>query len=125
MSSIRAPWLSRLARRRLILCAQLLVAAPVVSLAGVALWGRKCHFEPFGPDNDTLFRHPFLRVINPRNNPTTHDCCARAVPFSELDPVLLEDARNGGGALLEAFCAGMWGGYGTLRIISIHSAPTG
>ena len=98
---------------------QLLVTAPLASFAGLSLWTRKCQFEDFGPRNDSLFQHPSLKLINPRNNPTTHDCCTRTVPFSEVDPVLLEDAQNGGNALIEAFCAGMFGGYG--NIFSIES----
>lgn len=121
MSSPRTQWLSRLASRRLIIWTQVLVTFPTISLATLSLWTRNCYFENFGPNNDALFRHPFLKLINPRDNPTTHDCCTREVPFSELDPALLEDARSGGCALIEAFCAGLFGGYGIYYIIFIYS----
>lgn len=120
MSRPGAQWLSHLARRRLIICAQILIAIPTFSLAGLSLWTRKCYFEAFGPHNDTLFQRPFLSVFNPRGNPTTHDRCTREVPFSELDPQLLEDARSGGSALVEAFCAGFFGGYGIYHTFSMQ-----
>ncbi|KAL2132249.1 hypothetical protein VTI74DRAFT_4044 [Chaetomium olivicolor] len=53
-----------------------------------------------------------LKTINPRKNPTTSDCCVRTVPFAKIRPELLDDAERGGPRLIEAFCAGMWGGYG-------------
>lgn len=98
-------------RRRLIRLTQALVGGPVVG-GGLALWTRKCAFEPFGPDTDPLFRHPVLKQLNPRNLPSSHDSCVRKVPFGQLKPELLEDARRDGGALVQEFSRGMWGGYG-------------
>lgn len=106
------------ARRRLLRLAQALVGAPAITFGGLALWTRKCAFEPFGPETDALFRHPILKDVNPRNNPSSHDSCVRRVPFERLRPELLEDARRGGSALVEEFCRGMWGGYGKFSLQS-------
>ncbi|KAJ4860628.1 hypothetical protein T069G_05616 [Trichoderma breve] len=118
--------LSSAARQRLIRLAQVLVGGPAVTFGGLALWTRKCAFEPFGPGTDALFRHPILKDLNPRNNPSTHDSCVRKVPFEELRPELLEDARNGGSALVEEFSRGMWAGYGygiQRRIMGLTKSP--
>ncbi|KAJ3505526.1 hypothetical protein NM208_g16184 [Fusarium decemcellulare] len=79
---------------------------------GFSLWTRHCHFEPFEPPNDKLFEHPILEKINPFHKPDSHDCCVRIVPFKQVQPALLQSARTGGTALIEAFARGMWGGYG-------------
>lgn len=104
--------LSSASRRRLILLAQVLVGAPAATFGGLALWTRKCSFEPFGPETDALFKHEIFKDINPRNNPNSHDSCVRKVHFERLRPELLEDARRGGSALVEEFSRGMWAGYG-------------
>ncbi|PTB46033.1 hypothetical protein M441DRAFT_180943 [Trichoderma asperellum CBS 433.97] len=114
------------ARRRLIRLTQALVGGPVVVFGGLALWTRKCAFEPFGPDSDPLFKHPILKQLNPRSLPSSHDSCVRKVPFGELRPVLLEDAKRGGSALVEEFSRGMWGGYGyriQRRIMEFTKGP--
>ncbi|CAI4211991.1 unnamed protein product [Parascedosporium putredinis] len=36
----------------------------------------------------------------------------KTLNYSAVQPALLEDARQGGTKLIEAFAAGMWGGYG-------------
>jgi hypothetical protein len=104
---------SAAARRRLIFLTQALVGGPAITFGGLALWTRKCAFEPFGPDTDALFQHPILKQLNPRNNSSSPDSCVRKVPFEQLKPELLEDARRGGSALVVEFSRGMWGGYGT------------
>ncbi|KAL6804926.1 hypothetical protein GGI42DRAFT_306565 [Trichoderma sp. SZMC 28013] len=118
--------LSSTVRQRLLRLAQVFVGGPAVTFGGLALWTRKCAFEPFGPDTDALFIHPILKDLNPRNNPSTHDCCVRKVPFEELRPELLEDARKGGSALLEEFSRGMWAGYGygiQRRLMGLTKSP--
>lgn len=45
---------------------------------------------------------------NPNRNPATQDLCQRKVPLSKIKPHLLEKE----GKLVEAFCAGVWGGLG-------------
>jgi hypothetical protein len=97
-------------------------AAAGVSVAGAGtfhLVTRKCHFEPFGPENGkSLFQHPLLKQTNPWNKPVSYDSCVREVPFEKLDPTLIQDARNGGTQLIEKFIAGMWGGFGKNSIDS-------
>ncbi|PKS05086.1 hypothetical protein jhhlp_008453 [Lomentospora prolificans] len=78
----------------------------------MALWTRNCTFVPFGPETDPLFKHQILKQINPYNKPVSSDSCVRTIPYSKIKPALLEDAQKGGAKLMEAFCAGMWGGYG-------------
>ncbi|KAK4148979.1 hypothetical protein C8A00DRAFT_19280 [Chaetomidium leptoderma] len=108
----RASSFSGTLRQRLARLSQFVLGPPIVGFGALYLWTSKCRFEPFGPENSTLFQHPTLKIINPRNNPSSHDCCVRAVPFAQVRPELLEDARRGGTRMVEAFSAGMWGGYG-------------
>ncbi|KAL4994670.1 hypothetical protein BDV10DRAFT_176311 [Aspergillus recurvatus] len=60
------------------------------------------------PPTDSIFSHPLYAKFNPSKNPTTHDLCIRRVPLSEINPSLLEKK----GKLVEAFCAGVWSGWG-------------
>jgi hypothetical protein len=113
MASQSTKWFSATFRRNLLRASQLAVGVPVVGFGGLYLWTRRCSFEPFGPTLSPLYQHPVLKIINPRNNPSSDDCCVRPVPFSEIKPELLDDARRGGSRLIEAFSGGMWGGYGS------------
>jgi hypothetical protein len=45
---------------------------------------------------------------DPNRNPATQDLCVTKVPLSKIKPQLLEKE----GKLVEAFCAGVWGGSG-------------
>lgn len=65
--------------------------------------------SPLSP-TDPLFKSSHYKKNNPLNNPTTNDICVRKVPLSNIDPKLLEKD----GKLVEAFCAGVWGGLGTI-----------
>ncbi|KAI9700473.1 MAG: hypothetical protein M1820_006772 [Bogoriella megaspora] len=56
---------------------------------------------------DEIFSNVFYLRNNPNANPTTHDLCVRRVPLDKIRPELLED-----GKLVEAFCAGIWSGFG-------------
>ncbi|XP_753247.2 uncharacterized protein AFUA_5G14100 [Aspergillus fumigatus Af293] len=89
------------------------VAASVAGAGGWQLWTMHCYFEPFGPENDPLFQSKYFKQHNPRNHPSLNDSCVRKVPLSQIPPELVNDALNGGSNLLERFCAGVWGGYGT------------
>ncbi|KAL4757629.1 uncharacterized protein BDW70DRAFT_143059 [Aspergillus foveolatus] len=60
------------------------------------------------PPTDPIFNHSLYAKFNPSKNPTTHDLCIRRVPLSEINPSLLEKK----GKLVEAFCAGVWSGWG-------------
>ncbi|KAK7430974.1 hypothetical protein QQZ08_002504 [Neonectria magnoliae] len=105
----RLPFITR---RRLLGVAKTVAGVSATGTAGLWFWTRKCQFEEFGPETDDLFRHPLLKQINPGNKPDSHDMCVRRVPFSQLKPELLQDAQQGGSKLVEAYSAGMWGGYG-------------
>ena len=60
------------------------------------------------PVTDHIFQSKLFSKFNPSKNPTTHDLCIRKVPLSEINPALLEKK----GKLVEAFCAGVWSGWG-------------
>ncbi|KAJ5668691.1 hypothetical protein N7462_009761 [Penicillium macrosclerotiorum] len=64
-------------------------------------------FQPMDT-SDPIFSSPFFQKFNPNRNPTLHDLCVRQVPLDKIDPALLEKK----GKLVEAFCAGVWGGMG-------------
>jgi hypothetical protein len=76
--------------------------------AGGFFWyTRNDEFVPL-PLSDRIFHSARFNALNPLRNPTMHDLCIRKVPLSEIDPVLLEKK----GKLVEAFCAGVWSGWG-------------
>jgi hypothetical protein len=79
---------------------------------GAFFWAtRKDVFVPMSP-TDSIFHSAPYRAQNPSNNPTVHDLCVRRVPLSEINPSLLEKK----GKLVEAFCAGVWSGWGASRV---------
>jgi hypothetical protein len=73
-------------------------------------------FEPMDA-NDPIFSSPFFQKFNPERNPTLHDLCVRRMPLDKINPSLLEKK----GKLVEAFCAGVWGGMGKLWRLSRHA----
>ena len=72
-----------------------------------ALWTRDSKFVPVTTSEPIFSSAAYLRN-NPNRNPATHDLCVRKVPLSQIKPQLLEKE----GKLVEAFCAGVWGGLG-------------
>ncbi|WYZ43137.1 hypothetical protein EsH8_VI_000836 [Colletotrichum jinshuiense] len=100
-------------RARLATFSKFAAGTAVAVPAGFHLWTRQCAFdENFSPATDPIFQHPFLKKVNPKNNPDFHDCCFRTVPFDRIRPELLEDALSGGSKLVETYSAGVWGRYG-------------
>lgn len=86
------------------------------SLAGAAGFfavTRHCKISPVAP-SDYIFNHTLYARYNPNNAPVTQDICTRRVPLSKIKPELLESEKKGEGKLVEAFCAGVWGGLGRL-----------
>ncbi|KAJ5991585.1 hypothetical protein N7499_004001 [Penicillium canescens] len=83
-------------------------AAGTVASVGV-FWGatRNDVFEPMDT-SDPIFQSAFFKKFNPNRNPTLHDVCVRRIPLDKIKPELLENK----GKLVEAFCAGVWGGMG-------------
>lgn len=79
----------------------------LASVAGFFAYTRNDRFVPM-PATDPIFAHQLYAKFNPSQNPTTHDLCVRRVPLSEINPSLLEKK----GRLVEAFCAGVWSGWG-------------
>lgn len=69
---------------------------------------RNNSFVAMDPATDSIFTSKAFRKLNPEANPTTHDLCVRRVPLTDINPVLLEKK----GRLVEAFCAGVWSGWG-------------
>jgi len=66
---------------------------------------------PIASDDPIFSSAAYLRN-NPNKNPQTKDLCVRRVPLAKIKPQLLE--KEGEGKLVEAFCAGVWGGLGML-----------
>jgi hypothetical protein len=84
---------------------------------GAFFWTtRRDIFVPM-PLSDSIFHGKAFEKFNPSHNPTTHDLCIRRVPLSDINPALLEKK----GKLVEAFCAGIWSGWGTFSsLFKIH-----
>jgi hypothetical protein len=79
---------------------------------GAFFWyTRNDRFVPMSA-TDPIFAHALHQRFNPQKNPTTHDLCIRRVPLSDINPSLLEKK----GKLVEAFCAGLWSGWGALSL---------
>ncbi|PQE26550.1 14-alpha sterol demethylase Cyp51B protein [Rutstroemia sp. NJR-2017a BBW] len=74
---------------------------------GWAFWTRNSKFVPISA-SDPIFSSRAYKRNNPNNNPATQDLCVRKVPLGKIKPHLLEKE----GKLVEAFCAGVWGGSG-------------
>ncbi|KAF7162458.1 hypothetical protein CNMCM5623_007749 [Aspergillus felis] len=104
---------SRITRSGVATFCKFSAAASVAAAGGWQLWTMHCYFEPFGPESDPLFQSKYFKQHNPGNHPSLNDSCVRKVPLSQIPPELVDDALNGGSKLLDRFCAGVWGGYGT------------
>lgn len=92
------------------LFSRLLKVTAAGSFATVGVfWGatRNDLFEPMDA-SDRIFQSSFFKKYNPEGNPTLHDKCVRRIPLDKIEPSLLEKK----GKLVEAFCAGVWGGMG-------------
>jgi len=90
-----------------------LVNTAVVGGAGAAgSWAfltRNSKFVPIS-SSDAIFSSAAYIRNNPNRNPATQDLCIKKVPLKDIKPQLLEKD----GKLVEAFCAGVWGGLGML-----------
>ncbi|RAK77654.1 uncharacterized protein BO72DRAFT_447804 [Aspergillus fijiensis CBS 313.89] len=88
-------------------------ALKLTTIGGTATLGafffatRNSTFVPL-PTTDPIFHTPGYQTLNPHNNPTSHDLCIRRVRLADINPSLLEKK----GKLTEAFCAGVWSGWG-------------
>ena len=84
------------------------------------VWTKHCTFVDLSPATDPISKSPFFQKYNPDSKTTpTHDLCIRRIPIFKLRADLVEDANRGGTKLVEAFCAGIWSGFGN----ALHS-PT-
>jgi hypothetical protein len=100
------------------LTSKLLQATAVSTAATIAaffVWTKHCQFADMSSATDPIFQSAFYKKYNPSANPTTHDLCIRKIPIFKLRPEQVEDAEQGGTKMVEAFCAGVWGGFGMLR----------
>ncbi|APA13924.1 hypothetical protein SS1G_11291 [Sclerotinia sclerotiorum 1980 UF-70] len=75
--------------------------------SGWAFWTRNSKFIPMSPSDPIFSSLAYIRQ-NPNRNPAMQDLCQRKVTLSKIKPHLLEKE----GKLVEAFCAGVWGGLG-------------
>src|SRR4051812_15008525 len=81
--------------------------AALVAQTSFAIWTRNSPVHPLGPEDPLLASAAYAHQ-NPNRNPQMKDVCVRRVPLDRIRPELLE--REGG--LVEAFCAGVWSGWG-------------
>jgi hypothetical protein len=84
----------------------------VATVGAFFLWTRNSAVQPLST-SDYLFTSPTYRKLNPNQNAVLPDVCVRKVPLSQIDPKLLEQK----GKLVEAFCAGVWGGIGVTETL--------
>lgn len=77
--------------------------------AAYALWTRKTRIVDV-PPTDYLYHSTLFARYNPNNSPVTQDLALRRVPLSRIRPELLDKPDSP--KLVEAFCAGVWGGLG-------------
>ena len=82
------------------------------TLAAFFVWTKHCKFVDLSPATDPLFQSAFYKKYNPNPNPTIYDLCIRKIPIFKLKQELVEDAEKGGTKMVEAFCAGVWSGFG-------------
>jgi hypothetical protein len=82
------------------------------TLAAFFVWTKHCKFVDLSPTTDPLFQSAFYKKYNPNPNPALYDLCVRKIPIFKLKPELVEDAEKGGTKMVEAFCAGVWSGFG-------------
>ena len=82
------------------------------TLAAFFVWTKHCKFVDLSPVTDPLFQSAFYKKYNPSPNPAMYDLCIRKIPIFKLNRELVEDAEKGGTKMVEAFCAGVWSGFG-------------
>ena len=75
---------------------------------------RNSHVIPL-PANDPVLNSADYKKYNPNKNPALQDLCIRKIPLSNIKPELLKED----GKLVEAFCAGVFGGSGTFLFIGV------
>ncbi|KAK4995017.1 hypothetical protein LTR66_005072 [Elasticomyces elasticus] len=79
----------------------------LATVGAFTIFTRRSKFVPLSP-TDYIFNNTFFARYNPDTNPTMNDLCVRTVPLTQIRPELLEKEER----LVEAFCAGVWGGLG-------------
>ncbi|KIX97393.1 uncharacterized protein Z520_06845 [Fonsecaea multimorphosa CBS 102226] len=87
-------------------------AGALTTVPAFFLWTRNCSIADL-PTTDELFRNTSFAKYNPTPSPGAEmrDVCVRRYPLSQIRPELVEDARRGGTAMIEAFNQGIWGGF--------------
>jgi len=83
------------------------VIGGAATTGALVFMSRNSKFVPLST-SDAIFSSAAYLRNNPNKNPATQDLCIRKVPLSSIKPELLEKE----GKLVEAFCAGVWGGWG-------------
>jgi hypothetical protein len=75
------------------------------------VWTKHVDVQELDPRREQLFRSPFYKQYNPNANPSMNDVVIRRWPLWQIRPDLLDDARDGGGKLVEAFAGGCFGTF--------------
>ncbi|RMZ78931.1 hypothetical protein DV737_g3719, partial [Chaetothyriales sp. CBS 132003] len=90
---------------------QLGVIGAGASVAAFFVGTKHCEIvDPLDPQSEPLFKSPWYKLYNPRNNKPLSDACVRKIPLRLLKYDILVDAKNGGPKLVEAFAQGCFGG---------------
>src|SRR3569833_4356364 len=71
------------------------------------------------PSDDPIWTSKPYRRFNIHRNASTQDIVFRRIPIDEVKPELLQKE----GALVGAFCQGVWSGLGTCSRLSPITAP--
>lgn len=99
--------------------ATLSIGAASASTLGAAVYWlatRKQKFHELNDPNDGLLRSQFYARYNPHGNEDLSDIYEARIPVSEIRPDLISDFRRGGSKLVERYCSGLLGGWGTLTL---------
>lgn len=89
------------------------------SIAAFFVWTKHIQVSDLNPATDPVFATKWYKKLNANANPTLHDEVVRRLPLWSLRPELVEDAKNGGSKLVEAFSQGVWGTFGMIFFVSI------
>lgn len=89
------------------------------SIAAFFVWTKHIQVGDLNPATDPVFATKWYKKLNANANPTLHDEVVRRLPLWSLRPELVEDAKNGGSKLVEAFSQGVWGTFGMIFFVSI------
>lgn len=93
-------------------------AGAITGSIGIFTYGfatREQKFHELNSVSDPLARSSFVRDFNPYSNETLSDIYEARIPLAKIRPDLVLDFKRGGTKLIEQYCSGALGGWGTFR----------